>query len=69
MDEASNELDDDYGWNPEYRDVIKELTLKENASLGFLYRYARSNLLTESQERKRVMTLEMVMSELGDVKL
>ena len=69
LDEASNELYNDYGWNPEYRDVIKELTLKENASLGFLYRYARSNLLTESQERKRVMTLEKVMSELGDVKL
>ena len=62
-------LDESYGWNPEYRDIIRELTLKENASLGYLYRYARSNLLTESQEKKRVSVLKDVMSKIGDVKI
>lgn len=69
LEDASIELEESYGWNPEYRDIIRELTLKENASLGYLYRYARSNLLTESQEKKRVSLLKSVMSKLGNVKI
>ena len=69
LDNLSIALDECYGWNPEYRDIIRELTLKENASLGYLYRYARSNLLTESQEKKRVSVLKSVMSKIGNMKI
>lgn len=69
LEDMSINLDESYGWNPEYRDIIRELTLKENASLGYLYRYARSNLLTESQEKKRVSVLKDIMSKIGDVKI
>ena len=54
----SNDLEKDYGWNDEYKKILEYIALTENITLGHLYRYSCSNLLTERQEKIRVEKLE-----------
>ena len=58
IDNISNDLEKDYGWNDEYKKTLEYIALTENITLGHLYRYSCSNLLTEYQEKIRVEKLE-----------
>lgn len=63
IDRISLELELRYGWNPEYRSIIEKVTLRENVTLGYLYRHAAANLLTREQEEKRRETLERLVAD------
>lgn len=63
IDHISLELESRYGWNPEYRDIIEKITLRENVTLGYLYRHAAANLLTREQEERRKESLERLAVE------
>ena len=63
IDRISLELELRYGWNPEYRSIIEKVTLRENVTLSYLYRYAAANLLTREQEAKRRETLERLVAD------
>ena len=63
LERISLELESRYGWNPEYRSIIEQLTLRENVTLGYLYRHATADLLTAEQEAKRKETLERLVAD------
>ena len=63
LERISLELESRYGWNPEYRSIIEQLTLRENVTLGYLYRHATADLLTAEQEEKRKETLERLIAD------
>ena len=63
IDRISLRLESRYGWNPEYRNIIEKITLRENVTLGYLYRYAAANLLTREQEERRRESLERLVAE------
>ena len=63
IDQISLELELRYGWNPEYRNIIEKVTLRENVTLGYLYRHAAANLLTREQEERRRETLERLIAD------
>lgn len=65
VNRISNDLERDFGWNKSYTLTLENLALKENPTLGYLYRHANVNLLTEEQEKRRVENLERI---LGNVK-
>ena len=58
IDNISNDLEKDYGWNDRYKKTLEYIALTENITLGHLYRYSCSNLLTEQQEKRRIENLE-----------
>ena len=62
LERISLELESRYGWNPEYRSIIEQLTLREGVTLSYLYRHATADLLTEEQEAKRRETLERLVA-------
>ena len=59
----SNDLERDFGWNKSYTLTLENLALKENPTLGYLYRHANVNLLTEEQEKRRVENLERLLGK------
>ena len=63
IDQISLRLESRYGWNPEYRNIIEKIALRENVTLGYLYRYAAANLLTREQEERRRESLERLVAE------
>ena len=63
IDQISRRLDSRYGWNPDYRSIIEKITLRENVTLSYLYRYAAANLLTREQEERRRESLERLVAE------
>ena len=63
LERISLELESRYGWNPEYRSIIEQLTLREGVTLNYLYRHATADLLTEEQEAKRKETLERLVAD------
>ena len=63
IDQISRRLDLRYGWNPDYRSIIEKITLRENVTLSYLYRYAAANLLTREQEERRRESLERLVAE------
>ena len=63
LERISLELESRYGWNPEYRSIIENLTLREDVTLSYLYRHAAANLLTAEQEAKRKETLERLVAD------
>ena len=63
LERISLELESRYGWNPEYRSIIEQLTLREGVTLSYLYRHATADLLTEEQEAKRKETLERLVAD------
>lgn len=62
LERISLELESRYGWNPEYRSIIENLTLREGVTLSYLYRHATADLLTAEQEAKRKETLERLVA-------
>ena len=50
--DVSNSLEEDYGWNPEYKSYLLEIVSCER-TIPNLWRYACTHLLTEEQEAKR----------------
>lgn len=63
LERISLELESRYGWNPEYRNIIENVTLREDVTLSYLYRHAAANLLTAEQEAKRKETLERLVAD------
>lgn len=63
IDQISRRLDSRYGWNPDYRSIIENITLRENVTLSYLYRHAAANLLTREQEERRRESLERLIAE------
>ena len=63
IDQISRRLDSRYGWNPDYRSIIENITLRENVTLSYLYRYAAANLLTEEQEERRKESLKRLAAD------
>ena len=63
LERISLELESRYGWNPEYRSIIENLTLREGVTLSYLYRHATADLLTAEQEAKRKETLERLVAD------
>ena len=63
LERISLELESRYGWNPEYRSIIEQLTLREGVTLSYLYRHATADLLTAEQEAKRKETLERLVAD------
>ena len=63
LERISLELESRYGWNPEYRSIIEQLTLREDVTLSYLYRHATADLLTAEQEAKRKETLERLVAD------
>ena len=63
IDQISLGLELRYGWNPEYRSIIEEITLRENVTLSYLYRHAAANLLTREQEERRRESLERLIAD------
>ena len=63
IDQISLELESRYGWNPEYRSIIEKITMRENVTLSYLYRYAAANLLTEEQEERRKESLKRLAAD------
>ena len=59
----SDDLEKDYGWNESYKLTLENLALKENPTLGYLYRHANVNLLTEEQEKRRVENLKRLLDK------
>lgn len=59
----SNDLERDYGWDENYKLTLEKVALKENPTLGYLYRYANANLLTEEQEKRRLQNLERLLDK------
>ena len=59
----SDDLERDYGWNENYKLNLENIALKENPTLGYLYRYANANLLTEEQEKRRLQNLERLLNK------
>lgn len=52
LEDVSSSLEEDYGWNPEYRNHLFEI-VNSDATIPNLWRYACTHLLTEEQEAKR----------------
>lgn len=63
INQISLELESRYGWNPEYRSIIEKITMRENVTLSYLYRYAAANLLTEEQEERRKESLKRLAAD------
>lgn len=61
----SNNLESNYGWNNNYIEVLKHTSLAENRTLGYLYRYVNSSLLTKQQEESRLKKLDKIHKEIG----
>lgn len=53
IDSLSEELERDYGWNPDYRDNLEYVSMVEGKTLKHLWEYSCTHLLTEQQEEER----------------
>lgn len=63
IDNISESLERDYGWDLGYKLTLEKLALKENPTLVSLYRSANANLLTEEQERRRLLNLKELLKK------
>ena len=53
IEDISDRLEEAYGWNPEYRRYLETSANFKDKTLGSIWRYNCTHLLTESQEKRR----------------
>ena len=53
LEEISESLDQDYGWDSHYRETLEYVSLVENKTLKHIWEYSCLHLLTENQEEER----------------
>lgn len=58
IEDISDRLEEAYGWNPKYREYLETSANFKGKTLGSIWRYNCTHLLTESQESKRQENLD-----------